>query len=33
MHPEDGAAAGVADGQKVTVRSANGELTGIAKVD
>jgi len=33
IHPEDGAAAGVADGQKVTVRSANGELTGIAKVD
>lgn len=33
IHPLDGADAGVANGQKVTVRSANGELTGIAKVD
>lgn len=33
IHPDDGAAAGVADGHKVTVRSASGELTGIAKVD
>lgn len=33
IHPDDGAAAGVADGQKVTVRSTSGELTGIAKVD
>lgn len=32
IHPDDGAAAGVIDGQKVTVRSSNGELTGIAKV-
>ena len=33
IHPDDGAAAGVVSGQKVTVRSANGELIGIAKVD
>jgi anaerobic selenocysteine-containing dehydrogenase len=33
IHPDDGAAAGVVTGQPVTVRSANGELTGIAKVD
>ena len=33
IHPDDGAAAGVVDGQRVTVRSANGELTGVAKVD
>jgi anaerobic selenocysteine-containing dehydrogenase len=33
IHPDDGAAAGVFSGQKVIVRSANGELTGIAKVD
>ena len=33
IHPEDGAAAGVVDGKPVIVRSANGELTGIAKVD
>lgn len=33
IHPDDGAAAGVADGEKVIVRSSNGELTGIAKVD
>jgi anaerobic selenocysteine-containing dehydrogenase len=33
IHPDDGAAAGVVSGHKVTVRSANGELTGIAKVD
>jgi anaerobic selenocysteine-containing dehydrogenase len=33
IHPDDGIAAGVFDGQQVTVRSANGELTGIAKVD
>ncbi|MGZ4526830.1 MAG: molybdopterin dinucleotide binding domain-containing protein [Mycobacterium sp.] len=32
IHPDDGAAAGVSDGQRVTVRSANGELTGVAKV-
>lgn len=32
IHPDDGAAAGVVDGQQVTVRSSNGELTGIAKV-
>jgi anaerobic selenocysteine-containing dehydrogenase len=29
----DGSAAGIANGQPVTVRSANGELTGVAKVD
>lgn len=33
IHPDDGAAAGVADGEKVIVRSSSGELTGIAKVD
>ena len=33
IHPDDGAAASVVDGQRVTVRSANGELTGLAKVD
>ena len=33
IHPEDGAAASVVDGHPVTVRSANGELTGIAKLD
>jgi anaerobic selenocysteine-containing dehydrogenase len=32
IHPDDGAAAGIIDGQQVTVRSSNGELTGIAKV-
>jgi anaerobic selenocysteine-containing dehydrogenase len=29
----DGNAAGIVNGQPVTVRSANGELTGVAKVD
>jgi len=33
IHPDDGVAAGVVDGQQVTVRSANGQLTGIAKID
>jgi len=33
IHPDDGAAAGVVSGQRVTVRSAKGEVTGIAKVD
>jgi anaerobic selenocysteine-containing dehydrogenase len=33
IHPADGAAAGIANGQKVTVRSAKGELTGLAKID
>jgi anaerobic selenocysteine-containing dehydrogenase len=33
IHPDDGAAANVVNGQRVIVRSANGELTGIAKVD
>ena len=33
INPDDGAAAGVVDGRPVTVRSANGELTGVAKVD
>jgi anaerobic selenocysteine-containing dehydrogenase len=33
IHPEDGAASGVVDGKPVTVRSAHGELTGIAKLD
>jgi anaerobic selenocysteine-containing dehydrogenase len=33
MHPDDAAAAGVLDNQRVTVRSASGELIGVAKVD
>ena len=33
IHPDDGAAAGIVGGERVIVRSANGELTGIAKVD
>jgi anaerobic selenocysteine-containing dehydrogenase len=33
INPDDGAAAGVVDGRSVTVRNANGELTGIAKID
>ena len=33
IHPDDGAAASVVDGQRVTVRSANGELTGLAKIN
>ncbi|MDH6246987.1 molybdopterin-dependent oxidoreductase [Mycobacterium sp. OTB74] len=33
INPADGAAAGVIDGNPVTVRSAVGELTGIAKLD
>lgn len=33
INPDDGAAAGVVSGRPVTVRSANGEVTGIAKVD
>jgi anaerobic selenocysteine-containing dehydrogenase len=33
IHPDDGAAAGVVNGGRVIVRSATGELTGIAKVD
>ncbi|HEY0225818.1 MAG TPA: molybdopterin dinucleotide binding domain-containing protein, partial [Mycobacterium sp.] len=33
IHPDDGAAAGIVNGHKVTVRSVSGELTGIAKVD
>ena len=33
INPDDGAAAGVVSGRPVTVRSANGELTGVAKVD
>lgn len=33
VHPDDGRAAGVVDGAPITVRSANGELTGVAKVD
>ena len=33
VHPDDAAAAGVVDGQRVIVRSAQGELVGLAKVD
>jgi anaerobic selenocysteine-containing dehydrogenase len=33
LHPDDAASAGVADGEPVIVRSASGELTGIARID
>ena len=33
LHPDDAAAARVVDGEPVVVRSAHGELTGVAKVD
>ncbi len=33
IHPDDGAAARIVSGRPVIVRSANGELTGIAKID
>jgi anaerobic selenocysteine-containing dehydrogenase len=33
VHPDDASAAGVVDGHGVVVRSAHGELTGVAKVD
>lgn len=33
VHPDDAAAHGVADGQRVVVRSPQGELVGVAKVD
>jgi anaerobic selenocysteine-containing dehydrogenase len=33
ISPVDGEAAGIADGQPVTVRSISGELTGVARVD
>ena len=33
VHPDDAVAAGVTDGQQVVVRSAQGELIGVAKVD
>jgi anaerobic selenocysteine-containing dehydrogenase len=33
VHPDDAIAAGVVDGQPVIVRSAQGELVGLAKVD
>jgi anaerobic selenocysteine-containing dehydrogenase len=33
VHPEDAAAAGVVDGEPVVVRSARGEIVGVAKVD
>ncbi len=33
VHPDDAEAAGVVDGQPLIVRSAHGELTGVAKVD
>ncbi len=32
-HPDDAAAAGLADDQALIVRSEHGELTGVAKVD
>jgi anaerobic selenocysteine-containing dehydrogenase len=33
LHPTDAAAAGVTDGQQVTVRSTRGEVVGVARVD
>jgi len=33
VHPDDAAAAGVADGHAITVRSARGEIVGTARVD
>jgi anaerobic selenocysteine-containing dehydrogenase len=33
VHPDDAATAGVVDGQTVVVRNAQGELSGVAKVD
>jgi len=33
LHPDDAAAAGVTDHQKLIVRSEHGELTGVARVD
>lgn len=33
VHPDDAAAAGVSDDQKLIVRSEHGELTGVARVD
>ena len=33
VHPDDAATAGVVDGQAVVVRNAQGELSGVAKVD
>jgi len=33
VHPDDAAAAGVVDGQREIVRSSQGELVGVAKVD
>ena len=33
LHPDDAAAAGVADNQKLVVRTEFGELTGIARLD
>ena len=33
VHPDDAAAAGVSDDQRLIVRSAHHELTGVARVD
>src|SRR5262249_32832837 len=33
LHPDDARAAGVVDGQDVAVRSAHGEIVGVAAVD
>src|SRR3954453_8714463 len=33
VHPDDAAAAGVSDDQRLVVRSEHGELTGVARVD
>ena len=33
VHPDDAAAAGVSNGQRLIVRSEHGELTGVARVD
>jgi anaerobic selenocysteine-containing dehydrogenase len=33
IHPDDAAVAGIADNQPLIVRSAHGELTGVARID
>jgi anaerobic selenocysteine-containing dehydrogenase len=33
LHPDDARAAGIGDGQEVVVRSAHGELAGVANID
>jgi anaerobic selenocysteine-containing dehydrogenase len=33
LHPSNGAAAGISDGQRVEIRGKNGEIVAIAKFD